>query len=719
MTFLRSAFYFCLCAGLLFASHSARAQSTQFHRAGDAIRLEDIPFSKLSQDIARLSPPLRETALARLSNVSFPKQDYLYLRVNSQGRIYYEDPALTPQQLNRIETEKSRLRQVRQRIAKRAIADIDPSQVFMLHSRPAASRKVWVNFKGWTVTGKAWNAASGYSTHEMAAWSLDADRSTFNQEEMNVIAEVWKAISEDYAPFNIDVTTEQPSSFDDQVGHILISPRIDLAGHAIYPPGAGGVAYLDVWGTPDFSYYRPALVFPENLGNDAKNISEAASHELGHNLSLNHDGTSSLGYYAGHGSGNTSWAPIMGVGYYTNVTQWSSGEYFDANNSSQNDVVAIGNRLGFRPDDHSNGIAGATGIIVTNGTITSTTPVSDPGDQNTANKGIINSAADSDYFFVDVPVSGTINLTITPDHLDSFSAAGLRNANLDIEAVLYNSTGSIVVQNDSSTDTSAQLIASVPSGRYYVAVSGVGFGNPSTDGYSDYGSMGRYFINGTVPVAVTNFNLSLLKSGTGAGVVSSSPSGISCGASCNANFPSGSTVVLTASASTGSVFSGWSGDCSGTSSTCQVTMAQARSATATFDIQPTNTGLGQAVDNTALTWTTGSRFPWFSQSNKFKFGTSAAASARIGNSQSTFIETKVTGPKQLTFYWAVSSESRYDFLEFVVDGVLKRRISGKSGWTFQSFSVPSGSHTLRWRYRKDGNTSSGSDRGWLDNVKLK
>ncbi len=73
-----------------------------------------------------------------------------------------------------------------------------------------------------------------------------------------------------------------------------------------------------------------------------KNIAEAASHEIGHNLGLNHDGqtTSTAGYYTGHGSGATGWAPIMGVGYSKEVTQWSKGDYANANNQ-QDDMSVL------------------------------------------------------------------------------------------------------------------------------------------------------------------------------------------------------------------------------------------------------------------------------------------------------------------------------------------------------------------------------------------
>src|SRR6185436_9236040 len=78
------------------------------------------------------------------------------------------------------------------------------------------------------------------------------------------------------------------------------------------------------------------------------------------------------------------------------------------------------------------------------------------------------------------------------------------------------------------------------------------------------------------------FILAVRKNGSGAGTVSSSPSGIDCGNTCMAEFDEGSTVKLTAAAEPGSKFTGWSGACSGTDD-CKVTMTQAREVTAQFD----------------------------------------------------------------------------------------------------------------------------------------
>ena len=75
--------------------------------------------------------------------------------------------------------------------------------------------------------------------------------------------------------------------------------------------------------------------------------------------------------------------------------------------------------------------------------------------------------------------------------------------------------------------------------------------------------------------------LTVTKSGTGSGNVVSSPAGISCGAACTHSFAAGTKVTLTASASSGSTFAGWSGACSGTGN-CVVTMSAAKAVKATF-----------------------------------------------------------------------------------------------------------------------------------------
>ena len=101
---------------------------------------------------------------------------------------------------------------------------------------------------------------------------------------------------------------------------------------------------------------------------------------------------------------------------------------------------------------------------------------------------------------------------------------------------------------------------------------------------------GRINARAALASVVANFTVTVSKAGAGTGTVTSSPSGIDCGARCNRQFPQGSTVNLTAVADAGSVFAGWSGDCSG-SNPCSLT--QNATVTATFNAAPASPVSGE------------------------------------------------------------------------------------------------------------------------------
>lgn len=86
--------------------------------------------------------------------------------------------------------------------------------------------------------------------------------------------------------------------------------------------------------------------------------------------------------------------------------------------------------------------------------------------------------------------------------------------------------------------------------------------------------------------AIPNYALTITKAGTGSGTVTSSPAGVDCGSTCSAEYASGTSVTLTAASASGSTFAGWSGACSGSSTTCTVSMSQAQSVQATFTANP-------------------------------------------------------------------------------------------------------------------------------------
>ena len=225
-------------------------------------------------------------------------------------------------------------------------------------------------------------------------------------------------------------------------------------------------------------------------------------------------------------------------------------------------------------------------------------------------------------------------------------------------------------------------------------------------------------IGKTTVSSTSSFSLTTSKTGSGTGTVSSNSAGISCGSTCSANYEQGVSVILTATPDVGSEFTGWSGSCTGTG-TCEVAMSSNQSVVATFDAIPA-VSLAEALDAPSLTWTTGGDANWEGQTALFHAlddNDDAAQSGEITHSQSTYIETTVSGPGAIDFYWSVSSEAGYDFLSFYVDDVRIERISGEVYWTQVTHDIAGeGDHTLRWEFSMDVNTSNGIDTGWVDLV---
>ncbi|MFW5450282.1 MAG: Ig-like domain-containing protein [Methylophagaceae bacterium] len=452
----------------------------KMYGAAAPFTIDKLPSGRLKAQLERLPLPAQQRAMTWLHDFDFPEQDIDFIHVDSQGGVFYEDTVL-PEQTSQTDLE-----------ADPTLEGINPVNAFDLHSKPGAANVVYVNFTGYTISGTAWNNGAE-ATYQAKPFNKDGDATSFSSSERSDIGQIWHRIAEDLAPFDIDVTTELPASFGPNVGHILITSDTDADGKLMPYNTAGGVAYIGVWGRSNYEYYQPALVYYDNLGSGhPPYVSEAASHELGHNLNLSHDGTSSVTYYGGHGSGLSSWASIMGVGYYNNVTQWSKGEYADANNT-QDDLNIIQGQLTYRSDDHSNDQPSATALLVDgNGYIASSDPEFDPLNVRPDNKGIIETSSDSDMFYFDT-ASGDINLVITPAW-DAYTRSSRRGANLDIKATLTDGNGTNIV-DDVLDDTNAVISANVTAGRYYLEITGVG--NAAIP-YSDYGSLGQYYIAGSV-----------------------------------------------------------------------------------------------------------------------------------------------------------------------------------------------------------------------------
>jgi len=115
------------------------------------------------------------------------------------------------------------------------------------------------------------------------------------------------------------------------------------------------------------------------------------------------------------------------------------------------------------------------------------------------------------------------------------------------------------------------------------------------------------------------FSLTVSNSGTGSGVVRSSPAGVECGGACSSSFDDGAEVILTATSAAGSEFAGFSGGgCTGAGA-CALTMSADRAVTATFNAQPSPSPHPPALADARQShqsWREGGKLASFSRSSR-------------------------------------------------------------------------------------------------------
>jgi hypothetical protein len=193
-------------------------------------------------------------------------------------------------------------------------------------------------------------------------------------------------------------------------------------------------------------------------------------------------------------------------------------------------------------DDHPNNCDGATNVGVSSST---------PGE--------IESGGDLDFFRIQLARAGAVNIATTGE-TDTFGT-------------LRDSSCNTIVENDdqSSGDLNFRIVTrALNAGTYYVSVRH----------YDAMDGTGAYtLVVSTIEVPLSR--LTVTKSGSGTGSVTSSPPGIDCGSACVADYGPGTEVILTATAAAGGIFGGWSGACTGTG-TCTITMDANKAVTATF-----------------------------------------------------------------------------------------------------------------------------------------
>lgn len=373
-----------------------------------------------------------------------------------------------------------------------------------LSSLPGAANTLYLDFNQ---HGEAmW---SGYSNIAVEVYDIDGNVDTFNAEEEAAIISIWRQVAEDFSPFDINVTTVEPSSGTFRrvaIGNMpdnnlwFYSPVEQPDGTFKLQPNGSGVAT---------SAESVAWVFPEVAGGNrlARAIAATVSHEAGHMLTLDHrsDVNPITGLLLTDGEyslGSDGLRPIMGDSvnrlWLADRIGWTTGSYsrrtgdlvetFGYGSRPPQDAVAtLAAELDLRTDDHDS--LGTSSLIRVG--------------NHVEGSGVIETTLDEDWFsfttaggFIDltiVPGSREVAYASNPGNYTTGSALTVADGNLDVKWELHDSTR-LIATHDPSSSLGARIQGSLTPGTYSLVVKSANILD---------GDLGLYSIFGTIPAPPT------------------------------------------------------------------------------------------------------------------------------------------------------------------------------------------------------------------------
>lgn len=342
----------------------------------------------------------------------------------------------------------------------------DLSTLQSLQSRPGATKVLYLNFWGGTLTGTAWN--NNFNSGNPIVYtpfSIDGNTATFSSADRHGMWLGWRETAEDYAAFDVNVTSSAAV-----YNATAISNRVQIIATTTksWYGNAGGVAYVGIF-NHSTDYYKTGWAW--NKGNGSFGMT--VSHEAGHQVGLLHDGTSATSYYHGHGD----WGPIMGAPFNKKYVQWSKGEYANAN-QTQDDISIANSVIGSIVDDAGNNTATATALSL---------PVNNQEGLITHNAGI---ATDVDYY--SFSASGQTDIKIAPILGDENETMG---TNLSMKARVLDSSGAEIASIMPTYLPSSNILnysGSLNAGTYYLVVEALSPDPSWTTGFGEYSNGGLY-----------------------------------------------------------------------------------------------------------------------------------------------------------------------------------------------------------------------------------
>lgn len=352
----------------------------------------------------------------------------------------------------------------------------------LLQSRPGAPRVIYLDFDGETVSGTVWNVL--YNSFD----DISVPSSGMTRDE---IIAAWARAAEDWAPFNVNVTT---SRLVYQVTNpqrrcmVVCTTLIPSWAHDTADTSDGGMAFIDSFANNSIS----AICWCWNVQNYFR-CAETISHEVGHTMGLSDakemSGDVERGYYHGHETDcGVYWAPIMGRPFIfdktvTCLTQFTKEGTYPGSTVEEPELDEIIHELGLLPDEH---LDSAGGIIL-------------PGtalalkNSSAVVQGLLNSGSDVDAFSIELP-AGTWHIWAGPNSAEA-------NVDVWLELQRMQGAGSYTLlrrsanqgsssADDASHSLSAQFYPVLEAGIYRIRVGSDHCAGPY--GYSNYGGLGTY-----------------------------------------------------------------------------------------------------------------------------------------------------------------------------------------------------------------------------------
>jgi PKD repeat protein len=378
---------------------------------------------------------------------------------------------------------------------------LGPEAAYTFESKPGASKTIYLSFDNARLEGTRWSRNSalvlpGFSLDLTQPGNAGGEHDRSKQEVFRIL-QIAGVVAEDFAPFDVNVTTKRPppdtlvraNAQDTQYGttvHVYTERGMRCACDTVR-------AYIRSFGEQDEAL-KPILINSHWLLNgDANVVAGAISYAIGHAMGLRRDTEIMFpdapiqGYQLKF---TESWAPIMGDYRSATVRQFSKSEDLPATKNldeSEDEIkVLVRNGLPIRPDDYGGDRFRAKDVPLTLDGAASTNQMIEQ--HGATVQGIIERTLDADVFHI-VSDSGRIEASVTPSDYGP-------NANLEL--ALTNSDGVPLVKVNPLDSAGASLSHTVTAGSYYISVRGAGAGE-ATSNNSTYGSLGGYKLSIAAP----------------------------------------------------------------------------------------------------------------------------------------------------------------------------------------------------------------------------